>query len=640
MRTFAQKPKATQQTTSSKSAKPSRAFLSQSRDVQSILHLQRTIGNQAVLRLLQTATEKLDASSESSASTRSTHDFSHIRVQANALRNIQSKPTVNPLNSNKNLINRLNRSEGGGKSLSNDTQAFFEPRMQFDFDNVRIHSDNESFQMNRQLSARAFTYGRDIFFGAGQYKPESYDGKRLLAHELTHVVQQNGAKQHLNKNTNPPHIHRESPPSVMRQILLKIIKYPGSTMFPNVDVGVADHIYNPIVEESLSDVDVDFPSYPCGIGVRAVVNDASDLVDLRGDTTLDFDSPNKVSAVKRRANATGSSEVPVAYVEDILFNNRRGYSGYTLHDLVAVSNRSDQPHILAHEVGHFFGLEHEGHGSQDLMYEDPDSIGYKEREPPRLLQSDCGTVGSHIQPKLTVSTPGDIYEQEADRVADQVMHMPAPHLQHAFTCSGASPNCIKEQRDHEQLLTTHADIVQQRSAPSTTVTADSNDEQHINVSLSAIMPMPVVSATSIGIQREQATTPLVFSGHRTVTVQHMPPADIRSRCNRREGCFHHHGRPWEQDNVLSITFSPTIYLNNTLDPAEAAEVETHERRHYQDFLALAEALEDALTRHGISQWQDRWSLFLHDVCRASATFHRQEGTGTVETCLPPSSLRP
>ena len=95
--------------------------------------------------------------------------------------------------------------------------------MQFDFGNVRIHSDDESFKMNRQLSARAFTYCKDIFFGAAQYHPDSNDGKRLLAHELTHVVQQNGVKQELDKNRNSPHIHRLSPLSVMREILLKII---------------------------------------------------------------------------------------------------------------------------------------------------------------------------------------------------------------------------------------------------------------------------------------------------------------------------------------------------------------------------------------------------------------------------------
>lgn len=95
MHTFAQKPKATQQTTSAKSPKPSRSFVGQSRDVQSVLRLQQTIGNHAVLRLLQTATENLDSSLESNTSTGFAHDFSRIPVFPCARSTIQSKLKVN-----------------------------------------------------------------------------------------------------------------------------------------------------------------------------------------------------------------------------------------------------------------------------------------------------------------------------------------------------------------------------------------------------------------------------------------------------------------------------------------------------------------------------------------------------------------
>ena len=64
-----------------------------------------------------------------------------------------------------------------------------------DFSNVRVHKDSNAVQMTRELNAQAFTYGRDIYFGAGRYNPRSSSGKRLLAHELTHVLQQNGNLQ-------------------------------------------------------------------------------------------------------------------------------------------------------------------------------------------------------------------------------------------------------------------------------------------------------------------------------------------------------------------------------------------------------------------------------------------------------------
>jgi hypothetical protein len=67
-----------------------------------------------------------------------------------------------------------------------------EPRFGADFGGVRVHTGGEADQLNRQLNAQAFTHGQDIYMGAGKYDPASSDGKKLLAHELTHVVQQNG----------------------------------------------------------------------------------------------------------------------------------------------------------------------------------------------------------------------------------------------------------------------------------------------------------------------------------------------------------------------------------------------------------------------------------------------------------------
>jgi hypothetical protein len=59
---------------------------------------------------------------------------------------------------------------------------------------VRIHTDSNAAYLARRVNARAFTLGRDVVFGSGQYSPETSDGKKLLAHELTHTVQQSGQK--------------------------------------------------------------------------------------------------------------------------------------------------------------------------------------------------------------------------------------------------------------------------------------------------------------------------------------------------------------------------------------------------------------------------------------------------------------
>ncbi|MEH2109886.1 eCIS core domain-containing protein [Nostoc sp.] len=90
-----------------------------------------------------------------------------------------------------NFETRLNSSESGGSPLPDAVRSFMEPRFGADFSQVRVHTGNESVQMNRDLNAQAFTHQQNIFFGAG--KSPSNDA--LTAHELTHVVQQTGAAQ-------------------------------------------------------------------------------------------------------------------------------------------------------------------------------------------------------------------------------------------------------------------------------------------------------------------------------------------------------------------------------------------------------------------------------------------------------------
>jgi outer membrane protein OmpA-like peptidoglycan-associated protein len=84
-------------------------------------------------------------------------------------------------------INELN---GGGEPLKAFTRSFFEPRFGHDFRNVLVHSDARADRLARSVNARAFTYGRHIVFRAGEYEQETSTGRHLLAHELTHTIQQ------------------------------------------------------------------------------------------------------------------------------------------------------------------------------------------------------------------------------------------------------------------------------------------------------------------------------------------------------------------------------------------------------------------------------------------------------------------
>src|SRR5439155_15454735 len=90
---------------------------------------------------------------------------------------------------------------GRGQPLPTSVRAFFEPRFEHDFSQVRVHTDAHAAESAQAVQALAYTVGSDIVFGAGQYAPATTAGQRLLAHELTHVVQQ-GASQALSPKSD------------------------------------------------------------------------------------------------------------------------------------------------------------------------------------------------------------------------------------------------------------------------------------------------------------------------------------------------------------------------------------------------------------------------------------------------------
>ncbi len=94
------------------------------------------------------------------------------------------------LQASSSLVSSLSSSKGGGAPLPQGTRNFMENAFSTDFSKIRVHTDSNAAEMSKGISAKAFTHERDIYFNEGQFAPESNRGKTLLAHELTHVVQQ------------------------------------------------------------------------------------------------------------------------------------------------------------------------------------------------------------------------------------------------------------------------------------------------------------------------------------------------------------------------------------------------------------------------------------------------------------------
>lgn len=112
---------------------------------------------------------------------------------------VQKKEAGTSFTPSKSVSSYIGSLNGKGQSLSPQTNHFFSSKMDYDFSNVKVHTDKEAAQSAKDVNAKAYTLGNHIVFNEGQYNTESSEGKRLMAHELTHVVQQKKNKKELQR---------------------------------------------------------------------------------------------------------------------------------------------------------------------------------------------------------------------------------------------------------------------------------------------------------------------------------------------------------------------------------------------------------------------------------------------------------
>src|SRR6056297_3724572 len=99
---------------------------------------------------------------------------------------------VKPGHTSNNVAKKITGLKGNGQKMPTKVTREMSQKIGADFSDVTIHKGKEAAFLNKEIGARAFTYGKDIYFNSGEYNPASSEGKHLLAHELTHVVQQTG----------------------------------------------------------------------------------------------------------------------------------------------------------------------------------------------------------------------------------------------------------------------------------------------------------------------------------------------------------------------------------------------------------------------------------------------------------------
>ncbi|WP_434686691.1 eCIS core domain-containing protein [Pseudanabaena minima] len=107
---------------------------------------------------------------------------------------VQRRENIGGGEASTDLESAIQSARGSGQSLDANLQRSMGQAMGADFSGVKVHTDSQSDQLNKSIQAKAFTTGQDVFFRQGAYEPGSRGGQELIAHELTHVVQQNGGK--------------------------------------------------------------------------------------------------------------------------------------------------------------------------------------------------------------------------------------------------------------------------------------------------------------------------------------------------------------------------------------------------------------------------------------------------------------
>ncbi len=247
--------------------------------------------------------QRMEEEQEDAASAKLQRQAEEEEMQAKS--SGRQRPTVS-----KSFESRLASGKNGGQPLKGATKNYMESRFGNDFSGVRIHTDNHAVQLSKAINAQAFTVGSHIYFNAGKFSPDTASGKHLLAHELTHTIQQKGAAT----------IQRKMGFEFQTaNVVSKIKKGGAKKMYERKDIiheGDADgNSSTPSGKKVRMEIDsggvIEFvtDAFSTWSALEAQINDAVSVVDRIKDAKAQADDPDNTNYFK--SNKAGNVNIEI-----------------------------------------------------------------------------------------------------------------------------------------------------------------------------------------------------------------------------------------------------------------------------------------------------------------------------------------
>jgi len=380
------------------------------------------------------------------------------------------------------ISSRIQSLQGGGRPLLGSERCFFEPRFEADFSNVRVHNDMMAASVARSINARAFTLGHNVVFGAGEYSSDALDGRKLFAHELTHVVQQRAS------GGSGAIIRRQAKNPLKGRNTSEIVDYRAEK---EIDAALAaSKLLRPFIGEKLDqgarlkgnvtylpqkEFEGAYIAHEKRSGGsveraknvggfynrkqdRVVVPRSANLEALVHEAIHKFSDPSF-----REIFGSGLNEGVTQYFTNLLLEEYRLSAGKAYpNKLIAGAALAQAVGIKDLAIGYFLGPAHpiflklqklvpgfdpgqfmsaireknvDWQSIADMMQVPAKGAKVKIIEQQQVFRAALSTLplraepltDAHInRPALTISRPGDTYEHEADAVAERVLRMEEP----------------------------------------------------------------------------------------------------------------------------------------------------------------------------------------------------------------------